>query len=135
MEGEMLTPGEIKWPLWRTCTKAGLRFIGWHVLRHTFASHRSRKIMMTMRYSHLSDVAREAVSLLAGLSERGQTVAGSRDVNETERLLHEQELGVLGDPTSSMVIRWPRAERGQSDRAWVDAFAALSVRSGVGGTR
>lgn len=37
-----------------------------------------------------------------------------RDVNETERLLHEQELGVLGDPTSSVVIWWSRAERGQS---------------------
>jgi len=28
----------------------------------------------------------------------------SWDVNETERLLHDQELGVLGDPTSSVVI-------------------------------
>jgi hypothetical protein len=41
----------------------------------------------------------------------------SRDVNETERLLHEQELGVLADPTSSVAIRWSRAERGQSVRA------------------
>ncbi len=39
----------------------------------------------------------------------------SQDVNETERLLHDQELGVLGDPTSSVVILCPRAERGQSE--------------------
>lgn len=30
---------EVKHPLWRACRKAGLRQIGWHVLRHTFASH------------------------------------------------------------------------------------------------
>ena len=38
----------------------------------------------------------------------------SRDVNETERLLHDQELGVLSDPTGSAVIWRARAERGQS---------------------
>jgi hypothetical protein len=38
----------------------------------------------------------------------------SRDVKQTERLLHDQELGVLEDPTSSVVIWWARAERGQS---------------------
>lgn len=40
----------------------------------------------------------------------------SWDVTETERLLHDQELGVRGDPTSSVVIWWSRAERGQSAR-------------------
>jgi hypothetical protein len=53
-----------------------------------------------------------------------------RDVSETERLLHDHELGGLGDPTSSAKIWWPRAERGQSDPAWVDA-PALSGRCGV----
>jgi integrase len=67
----------------------GLRFVGWHVLRHTFASHLAMRgaplkaiqellghatIMMTMRYAHLApQVAREAVCLLDGLVEnRGQ---------------------------------------------------------------
>ena len=65
----MLSKNELKRPLWRACRKAGLRQIGWHVLRHTFASHlvmrgASVKVVqellghatleMTMRYSHLS---------------------------------------------------------------------------------
>ncbi len=89
-DGEMLTPGELKWPLWRACKKAGLRFVGWHVLRHTFASHLAMRgaplkaiqellghatIMMTMRYAHLApEVAREAVCLLDGLGGRDKTV-------------------------------------------------------------
>ena len=40
----------------------------------------------------------------------------SWDVNETERLLHDQELGFPGDPTDSAVIWCARAERGQSDQ-------------------
>ncbi len=39
----------------------------------------------------------------------------SRDVKQTERLLHEQELGVRGDPTSSAVIWWSRAERAEQN--------------------
>jgi integrase len=83
MDGAMLTSGEMKWPLWRSCKRAGLRRIGWHVLRHTFASHLVMRgaplraiqellghatIMMTMRYAHLSpEIARDAVRLLDGL--------------------------------------------------------------------
>ena len=79
-KGGMLTKGECKHPLWRSCKKAGLRRIGWHVLRHTFASHLVMQgvplkavqellghatIEMTMRYSHLSpQVTRNAVALL-----------------------------------------------------------------------
>ena len=82
--GDMLTATECKWPLWRACKRASLRQIGWHVLRHTFASHLVMRgatlkavqellghadIRMTMRYAHLSPSARrEAVELL----DRGQ---------------------------------------------------------------
>ncbi len=78
--GKMLTKGECKWPLWRACKRAQLRRVGWHVLRHTFASHLTMRgvplkavqellghatIEMTMRYAHLSpDVRRDAVNML-----------------------------------------------------------------------
>lgn len=79
-EGAHLTTGECKWPLYRACSKAALRRVGWHVLRHSFASHlvmrgvplnTVRELMghatmtMTLRYAHLSpDVKHEAVRTL-----------------------------------------------------------------------
>jgi integrase len=78
--GRNLTKGEAKWPLWRASKRAGLRRVGWHVLRHTFASHLAMRgvplkavqellghvsIEQTMRYAHLApEVSREAVKLL-----------------------------------------------------------------------
>ena len=68
MDGEILKKNSCKWPLWRACKRAGLRRIGWHVLRHTFASHLVMRgaplkaiqellghsdIRVTMRYAHL----------------------------------------------------------------------------------
>jgi integrase len=79
-EGKMLTKGATKAPLAHALKRAGLRHIGWHALRHTFASHLVMRgapikavqellghstIEMTMRYSHLSpDARRDAVRLL-----------------------------------------------------------------------
>lgn len=79
-DGSMLTKGATKWPLWGAAKAAGIRRIGWHVLRHTFASHLVMRgapiktvqelmghcnIEMTMRYAHPSpDARREAVELL-----------------------------------------------------------------------
>jgi site-specific recombinase XerD len=65
----MLDKAGCKWGLWRACKRAGLRRVGWHGLRHSFASHLVMRgvplkavqellghatIEMTMRYSHLS---------------------------------------------------------------------------------
>src|SRR5262249_44549841 len=41
--GNVLTGARLSWPLKRALKRAGLREIGWHVLRHTFASHLAMK--------------------------------------------------------------------------------------------
>jgi integrase len=81
-DGNHLTNGECKWPLYAACEGARLRRIGWHVLRHTFCSHLAMKgaspqaiqklaghatLAMTERYMHLSpNVTADAVRLLDG---------------------------------------------------------------------
>ncbi len=68
MDGKALEKGECKWPLWRACKRAGLRRIGWHVLRQLKAVQEllgHATIEMTMRYAHLSpSVRRDAVQAL-----------------------------------------------------------------------
>lgn len=79
-DGRMLTKNECKWPLKRAQRKAGIIALGWHDLRHTFASHLVMRgvpmkavqellghatMEMTMRYSHLSpNVKHDAVRAL-----------------------------------------------------------------------
>lgn len=79
-DGSPITYGQCKWPLYSACRLAGIRRIGWHVLRHTFASHLAMRgahlkviqeylghtdIRVTMRYAHLSpDVGRQAIACL-----------------------------------------------------------------------
>jgi integrase len=81
-DGERLGEQELSKPLRTGCRHAGIREIGWHTLRHTFASHLVMRgvtlkavqellghadIKTTMRYAHLSPaVKRDAVETLAG---------------------------------------------------------------------
>jgi len=93
-DGAQLTDGECKWPLWRACRKARLRRIGWHILRHTYASHLAMlgvslrtiqlqlghaTIEMTMRYAHLAPETMQSAARLLdrrpaqNLPDRGQS--------------------------------------------------------------
>jgi integrase len=78
--GEPWTRHLMRKRLYRIYKRAGLRIMGWHVLRHTFCSHLAMRgaapkaiqelaghttLTMTMRYMHLAPAAlREAISLL-----------------------------------------------------------------------
>jgi integrase len=78
--GEPWTRDDTTRPIRRACRAAGLKAVGWHVLRHTFASHlvmrgvhlkavqqlmRHASIVSTMRYAHLApQTTRDAVELL-----------------------------------------------------------------------
>lgn len=98
--GDYLTKEITKRPLWRACKRAGIAHkIGWHALRHTFASHLAMRgapakaiqellghssIEMTNRYMHLSpDARREAVQLLDKLSGSQVNSASTRDAKES----------------------------------------------------
>jgi len=75
--------------LHRICNRAGIRKIGWHCLRHTFASHLAQAganivsiqsllghsdIRTTMRYAHINGTAlREAINILNRNNEAGES--------------------------------------------------------------
>lgn len=96
--GAILKDDRCRKALDRITRRAGLRQIGWHVLRHTFASHMVMRgatmkaiqellghgsMAMTLRYAHLSpDARRDAVRLLDGRGPRG--VNGGVNKSEAE---------------------------------------------------
>ena len=97
--GRMWKKNEVKHPLWRACRKAGLRQIGWHVLRDTFASHlvmrgdgdeagagtaRARHHRDDAVRASQPDVSRQAVKLLDGLG--GGTGIARRQLGDSDRL-------------------------------------------------
>lgn len=83
--GKPFTQGVMASQLERICRNAGLRVIGWHVLRHTFASHLVMRgvhiktvqelmghssLKVTMRYAHLAPhILHDSVRLLDGVDD------------------------------------------------------------------
>jgi integrase len=79
-EGRPFTNYRVNYGIRKLCKRAGLREIGWHSLRHTFASHLAMRgvplpaitelwghssIMTTMRYAHVApSVLRSAIDML-----------------------------------------------------------------------
>jgi integrase len=100
--GELYPYATARWQLSQACRRAGMREIGWHVLRHTFASwlvadgvpllvvqtllgHAS--IEMTMRYSHLAPSSfRSAIDVLERRTE--PTPVGYSWATGGQRALH-----------------------------------------------
>lgn len=93
-EGRPVTYKTAHAALKRICKKAGLRRVGWHTLRHTFASQLAAAavpmravqdllghstLQMTMRYSHLAPSAlHEAVNVLTALHDGAARTDGQR---------------------------------------------------------
>jgi integrase len=97
LDGADYSVGEWRYGLYKACRRAGLRDAGWHVLRHTFASHLAMRgvplraiqelmghgtIQMTTRYAHLAPAAtRAAVARLdepaPDFAHSGQQVGNS----------------------------------------------------------
>ena len=75
-------------PIGKLCRRIGLRRVGWHVLRHTYASHLAMRgaslieikellghasLTMVLRYAHLSPSSRRAAVDLLERDDRGVT--------------------------------------------------------------
>ena len=94
----------------RLCKEAGLRRIGWHMLRHSFASHLVQKnapikaiqelmghadIQTTMRYAHLSpSTLRNTVDLLEP-ENFGQPVVNTFRIERINREDEEREKSII----------------------------------------
>ncbi|HET9955815.1 MAG TPA: site-specific integrase, partial [Polyangiaceae bacterium] len=91
-EGEMLTHGACKWPLYRAARRAGLRQLGWDVLRRTFAAHLTlrgaplasvqallghRSMSTTLRYTQLGGQGTRAAIALLDVKDPGAGPAAS----------------------------------------------------------
>ncbi len=90
-KGNPLRYNDCRDSLHEACTRARLRIINWHVLRHSFASHLAAKgvsvfsikellghsdIRMTMRYSHVNlPVLQDAIAVLEPAQKIDGTIA------------------------------------------------------------
>lgn len=102
-DGKPLTGIGSNKELYKACRDSGIRRIGWHVLRHTFASHLVMRgvpiravqalmghssIQMTERYSHLTpSTLVDAISVLEGGNESFGHYVGIRNNDSQSRAL------------------------------------------------
>jgi len=87
LDGDVLRPGSTKCTLHRFCDRAGVKRVGWHALRHTFATLLCQRgvplrnvqellghstIQMTARYAHASqsDLRHSVMSALVPADDR-----------------------------------------------------------------
>jgi integrase len=102
-DGKGYSAGACKHPLYRACRLAKLRRVGWHVLRHTYASHLAMlgaspseiqhqlghaTLEMTMRYMHLSPESKRSAARLLdrparALDRTAQNLPDSRNRDGT----------------------------------------------------
>lgn len=97
----------------KLCKQAGLRMIGWHTLRHTFASHLAMRgvplpaikelmghatITTTMRYAHVApSTLRSAIDMLNPKTMLGEDF-GQPGVNQWQQL-QRNEIGLKSSST------------------------------------
>lgn len=109
-KNKLLLKKRLSTQLARICRQAGIRKIGWHTLRHTFASHLAMRgvqlqhirdllghtrIETTLRYAHLSESSlRKAVAVLeAPDTEKHLWATGGQPLPELDR-----DYSVTGSP-------------------------------------
>ncbi len=111
MNGEYLRQNRSMRTLKKICEKAGIRAVGWHTLRHTFASHLVQQganllavqallghtdIQTTMRYAHLNRTAlHEAMRAL-----NPQTSSGEKNVTIVSQV-REKDQKTMSWPSES----------------------------------
>jgi integrase len=117
--GQPFTHKTVSVALAEVCRRAGVRKIGWHVLRHTFASHLAMNgtplnivqallghssITTTMRYAHVAPSALRTAIELANPRTAGATNVGQPVGNQWQERtrLSETAIGVTQENPASM---------------------------------
>lgn len=109
-EGKPFTSDRLHDVMGRLCKTAGLRRIGWHTLRHTFASHLAMRgvplpaikellghatITTTMRYAHVSPSTLRAAIEMLNPKTMPHTDLGQPAVNAWQEMQRHDESGRL----------------------------------------
>jgi integrase len=112
VDGRPFTNDRLSAAMRRLCRKAGFRKIGWHTLRHTFASHLAMRgvplpairelmghatIMTTMRYAHVApSTLRAAIEMLNPktmvATDFGQPVVNQWQYNQKHEIAQQEHM-------------------------------------------